>query len=182
MSILLLAAATAATLPLESATLPLPPELRAGASIVSVDEEGHVATLREGTGKMVCIADRPGDDRFDARCYHRDFIPYLYRARQLSAQGLKRDEIDARIEQELADGSFSMTMKPSAGYRMLGPISALTGEGTGWTDEMRRWQSLHIPRATAGDLGFVTEREGSMPFVMASGRLWAHVMINTPER
>lgn len=173
-------AALVSSVPLESATLPLPPELRDSASIVSLDSVGKVTTLRSGAGRMVCIADPPGDDSFDARCYHRDFIPYLYRARQLSAEGVSGNEINTRIEQELAAGTFHMTMVPTAGYRMLGPLTALTEDGTAWTGEMQRWQSIHIPRATAEDLGFVTENEASMPYVMASGELWAHVMINSP--
>ena len=188
MSALAIIAALASSAPLESATLPLPPELRESASIVSLDSEGNVATLRNGDGKMVCMADRPDDDTFDVRCYHREFIPYLYRIRQLAAEGVARSDIDARIEQEMEADMFHMTMLPTAGYRMLGPITALTEDGTAWTDEMWRWQSIHVPRATAEDLGFVTEDElglaagedALMPYVMASGDLWSHVMINSP--
>ncbi|WP_427970008.1 hypothetical protein, partial [Altererythrobacter sp.] len=116
MSAIALIAALASSVPLESSTLPLPPELRESASIVSLDSAGKVTTLRSGAGKMVCIADAPDDDTFDVRCYHRDFIPYLYRVRQLSAEGVVDTDIDVRIEQELEAGTFHMTMKPSAGY------------------------------------------------------------------
>ena len=51
---------------------------------------------------------------------------------------------------------------------------------TGWTEKMTRWQSIHIPNATAEDLGLVVDQKDLMPFVMASGTLWSHVMINTP--
>lgn len=188
MSAIAFIAALVSSAPLESATLPLPPELRESASIVSLDSEGIVTTLRSGDGRMVCIADRPADGTFDVRCYHRDFIPYFYRVRQLSAEGVARTDIDARIEQEMEAETFHMTMRPTAGYRMLGPISALIENGTAWTDEMWRWQSLHIPKATAEDLGFVTEEDlglvadtdALMPYVMASGDLWSHVMINSP--
>ena len=180
MWMLALMAAAAAPAPIESATLPLPPEMRASASIVSIDRTGKLTRLREGTGKMVCIADAPGDDVFDARCYHRDFIPYLYRSWTLEAGGLSEEKADARIEQELKAGTFHMRLTPSAGYRMYGPITALNKDGTGWTDKINRWQSLHIPRATAEDLGLVTANKPLMPYVMASGTLWAHVMINSP--
>jgi hypothetical protein len=179
MSIFVLAAAAAAAAPLASATLPLPPELRASASSVSMDRTG-IHTLRKGTGKMVCIADAPGDDVFDVRCYHRDFIPYFYRLQQLSAEGVPEEQMDARIEKELKSGTLHMRMQPSAGYRMYGPITALTNDGTVWTEKMTRWQSIHIPRATAQDMGLVTDNKPLMPYVMASGSLWAHVMINSP--
>lgn len=180
MSTLALIAAGAAAVPIESATLPLPPELRGSASIVAIDKAGKPTVLRQGEGRMVCIADQPGDDDFDARCYDRDFIPYLYRSRQLAAQGVPDKDIDARIEKEMKAGTFHMKMTPTAGYRMFGPIRALTNNGTAWTGEMSRWQSIHIPRATAKQLGLPTENRPPMPYVMASGALWAHVMINSP--
>jgi hypothetical protein len=77
-------------------------------------------------------------------------------------------------------GEFRMTMKPTAGYRMSGPITSLIDNGTAWTKEMSRWQSIHIPMATAESLGVTTKNEPPMPYVMSSGELWAHVMINSP--
>src|SRR5206468_10295060 len=88
MLIVAMIAVAAAAAPLESATLPLPPELRATASIVAVSKTGEPTTLRPGSGRMVCTADWPDDDVFDARCYDRDFIPYLYRSMQLIARGV----------------------------------------------------------------------------------------------
>ena len=129
---------------------------------------------------MVCIADAPGDDDFDARCYDRDFIPYLYRSWTLAAQGVADKDINGRIEQEIKAGTFHMRLTPSTGYRMFGPITALTNNGTAWTSKMSRWQSIHIPRATAEELGLTMKNEPPMPYVMSSGELWAHVMINSP--
>lgn len=180
MSILAVIAVMTSSASLQSATLPLPPELRESASVVSIDKAGKVSTLRNGAGKMVCIADPPGDDDFDARCYHRDFISYLYRRQQLSAEGVADKDLDARIKQELKAGTFRMTMRPTAGYRMFGPIKALTNNGTAWTGEMSRWQSIHIPMATAEDLGLTDKNKAPMPYVMSGGELWAHVMINSP--
>ncbi|MEL1249924.1 hypothetical protein [Aurantiacibacter gilvus] len=164
-------------LPLESATLPLPTALRDDATIVSLDEDAAVRVLREGDGIMVCMADPPGDDRFDARCYHREFITYIYRLRQLRALGVERSAIDLQIAEEMEAGTLHVTMAPTAGYRMIGPLTSLTEDATAWTDEMDRWQSLHIPRAIAENMGVITESEGNMPYVMASGELWSHVMI-----
>ena len=181
MLILLVGATVTASAAFETATLPLPPEFRASASIVSVDKAGRVTKLRDGPGKMVCIADTLGDETFDARCYHRDFISVVYRMKQLVAAGVPEEQLNARLEKELKAGTLRMTMKPTAGYRMLGPITALTKDGAGWTSEMWRWQSIHIPHATAEDLGVITKNEVPMPYVMSSGELWAHVMINGPS-
>jgi hypothetical protein len=163
--------------PLESATLPLPTALRDGASIVSLDTDANVTVLRESDGVMVCMADPPGDDIFDARCYHREFITYIYRIRQLRALGVEGDAIDPQISEEMEAGMLHVTMAPTAGYRMYGPLTAITEDGTAWTDEMDRWQSLHIPHAIAENMGVITEPEGDMPYVMDSGNRWSHVMI-----
>lgn len=180
MSILPLMAVVASATPIESATLPLPPELRASATIVTFDQTGKQIILRAGTGKMVCNADYPGDDVFDVRCYHRDFVPYIHRSWTLAAQGMAEKDIEETIRKEIAAGTFRMRLAPSAGYRMYGPISALINNGTAWTSKMSRWQSIHIPRATAEDMGLTTKYEGQMPYVMSSGDLWAHIMINSP--
>ena len=173
-------AATAATPPIESATLPLPPDLRAGATIVTFDRTGKQITLRAGSGNMVCNADNPGDEVFDVRCYHRDFVPYIHRSWVLASQGMAEKDIEQTIRKEISAGTLRVRMTPSAGYRMYGPISALTDNGTAWTSKMSRWQSIHIPLATAEDMGLTTTYEGQMPYVMSSGALWAHIMVNSP--
>ena len=54
------------------------------------------------------------------------------------------------------------------------------------TPRMDIWQSIHVPFATAKQLGFPDESTVSdtqvteVPFVMASGTGWAHVMIKHP--
>lgn len=176
----LAAVVAAATAPIESATLPLPANLRASATIVTFDATGKQITLRAGTGNIVCNADFPGDEIFDVRCYHRDFVPYINRSWRLAAQGMAEKDVEDTIRKEIAAGTFHMRMAPSAGYRMYGPISALTENGTAWSDKMARWQSIHIPRATAEDMGLTTIYEDQMPYVMSSGDLWAHIMINSP--
>jgi hypothetical protein len=55
------------------------------------------------------------------------------------------------------------------------------------TSYMESWQSLHVPFATAKDLGLPDESTVSdaqrtqMPYVMLSGTWWAHVMIEHPK-
>ena len=54
------------------------------------------------------------------------------------------------------------------------------------TGRLARWQSLHVPFATARAMGLPEESEISdamrplMPYVMASGTWWSHVMIEHP--
>ena len=48
-----------------AAVLPLPMQLRDGATIVRLDSSLQPEVLRQGTNGIVCIADAPNDDDFD---------------------------------------------------------------------------------------------------------------------
>jgi hypothetical protein len=159
------------------AVLPLPESLRAGATVLGYDEKLTLTTLRKGSNAMVCTADRPGDDQFDVRCYHQAFLPAIQRARELRGQGLEGSAVDQEMEKEIKAGSIKLPNHATAGYRMLGPIGAYDAATNQCTGEIRRWQSLHLPFQTAADLTLPTESKRDMPYVMASGTWWAHVMI-----
>ncbi len=139
-------------------------------------------TLREGTNNMICNGDRPRDDVFDVRCYERTFMSVIDRRRELAGPGAL-STADAKFESEIKDGRLKLPAYPTAGYRMLGPIGAYDPSSRTWTAAIDRWQSVHFPYQTAADIGLPTGREGTTPYVMASGTWWSHVMIqHTPPR
>jgi hypothetical protein len=160
-----------------AAVLPLPESLRAGATVLGYDDKLNLVTLRKGSNAMVCTADRPGDDQFDVRCYNESFMPAINRARELRRQGLQGSAVDQAMEKEIKAGSIQLPGHATAGYRMLGPIAAYDPATNTVTSEIRRWQSLHLPFQTAAELTLPTESKRDMPYVMASGTWWAHVMI-----
>ena len=67
---------------LERAVLPLPVSDRGGATVMVVEND-EARVVREGDGEFICLADAPGDDRFQAACYHRSLEPYMARGREL---------------------------------------------------------------------------------------------------
>src|SRR5215471_16806650 len=83
-----------------AAVLPLPDQLRSGAAVVRLTVGGFPEPLRKGTNTMVCIANPPGSDRFDVRCYQEDFIAVVYRAFQLNAEGIRGNKQYDQIEAE----------------------------------------------------------------------------------
>jgi len=169
-----------------SAVIPLPEYMRAGAGIVRLNRAGFPESLRKGTNGMVCIADRPGDDMLDVRCYREDFISVVYRGFQLNAEGVRGDELTNRVEAEIKGGKLIMPSQPTAGYRCLGPAKGYNPSTSSVSSEIRCWQSIHFPFQTAHDIGLLDEKEipdklrSMMPYVMSSGRYWAHVMIEHP--
>jgi hypothetical protein len=170
-----------------SAVLPLPEQLRDASAVVRLNRAGFAESLRAGTNGMVCIADRPGDDQFDVRCYREDFIPVVYRAFQLNAEGVHGLEATNRIEVEIKSGKLSLPTRPTAGYRCLGPVSGYNAATNSVANEIRCWQSIHFPFRTAHEMGLMDESEipagmrSKMPYVMSSGRYWCHVMIEHPQ-
>ena len=106
-------------------------------------------------------------------------MPIIRRVRELHARGLKSDEIDRTIDAEVKAKTLAIPDHPVAGYRMLGPISSLPRReqhGRQWAIES--WQSVHFPYKTA-EIGLPEEGQvqSTMPYVMASGTFWSHVMI-----
>lgn len=161
---------------LAASVLPLPEALRAGAGVRVVGPAG-VTILRPSTNGLMCTADRPGDDVFDVRCYHVDFLAVMDYVRSLRQQSVAESALDVRLKEAERQGAIRLPSSPTAGYRMLGPISAFDAARATATDAIDKWQSVHFPFRTAAQLGLPITREGVMPFVMASGTWWSHVMI-----
>ena len=164
-----------------AAVLPLPPALRAGATVVRLDDAMKPELLRKGTNGMVCIADRPNDDMFDLRCYRDFFIPVVYRAFQLGYR-----VAGPKVGEEVKAGKLELSRDPTAGYRCLGPAAGYDAVRNEMDSRIECWQSLHFPFRTASETGFPDEADmpesqrRSMPYVMGSGTYWSHVMIRHP--
>ena len=162
-----------------AAVLPLPEVMREHATVLGYAPDLSLVTLRQGSNRMVCTASRPGNEEFDVRCYHESFMPVVRRLRDLHSQGVKQAEIDRIINAEVKAKKLAIPDHPTAGYRMLGPISAYQPATNAVGKEIQSWQSVHFPYKTAAEIGLPEEGQvtGTMPYVMASGTFWSHVMI-----
>ena len=162
------------------ALMPLPEQLRAGATVVRLDA-AFEPEVRKGTNGMVCISDAANDDRFDVRCYRDTFIAAVYCAFQLGYQ-----VSGEKAEAEIKAGKLKISREPTAGYRCLGPIAGYDAPGNSVNAQIECWQSIHFPFKTATEIGFPDEHDVSasqqreMPYVMSSGKYWSHVMIRHP--
>lgn len=179
-----LSPASPAAKQIAAAVLPLPLVLREHATVLGYAPNMSLVTLRKGSNGMVCTATRPGSDEFDVRCYQECFMPVVRRLRELHSQGVKQEEIYRTIDAELKTNKLAMPGHPTAGYRMLGPISAYHAESNTVGSEIKSWQSVHFPYKTAAEIGLPEEGQvpNTMPYVMASGTFWSHVMIEHDEQ
>lgn len=169
---------------MDAAVLPLPLDLRANAGVIRWVAPDRFEQLRPSRNGMSCSADPPGDDEFDVRCYNDAFLQVIRRMRELRRTAASGAEAEAQLRREIESGELVLPAAPTAGYRMLGPISALDFETGEAGPEIAKWQSIHFPFRTAREMGLTEVQEpsetalpGLMPFVMASGTWWSHVMI-----
>jgi len=161
-----------------AAVLPLPAVLQNQASVILFDKHGTPVIARKGTNDMNCMLF-PSSTEFDARCYHSSFLPMFLRGRELGNSGMQPKDVAKTIDNEVQQKKLNLPDHPTAGYRMLGPISAYDQKTNTAGDAIRSWQSIHFPYKTAQEIGLPVQGEvpRTIPYVMASGTYWSHVMI-----
>jgi hypothetical protein len=169
---------------IQFAVLPLPEQMRAAATVMTLDVRRQPVILRKGSNNMVCMRWVPGEEFWDARCYDKTVSRVIVRVEQLVLEGLTPGPaLRARLDSESRAGTLAWPPRPTAGYRVLGPRSAYDPETHRASPSLYRWQSLHVPFATAAEMGLPDESTLSndekrrTPYVMASGTWWSHVMI-----
>lgn len=159
-----------------AAVLPLPAELRDGATVLGYDAAGALVTLRKGTGDMHCLADDPRDaENFHVACYHKAMEPFMARGRALRAAGTKGDQVDSVRFREIRSGRLAMPRGAWSLYSLTGKASgwdAATGTLTG----ARPLFVLYMPFATVASTG-VSAKPGKGPWLMFPGTPKAHLMI-----
>ncbi len=156
-----------------------PEERREGATVLGFDAAAQIKVLRAGTNDLVCLADKPGDDKFSVACYHQSLEPFMKRGRELEAQGVKGEERLKRRWQEADAGTLAMPKTPATLY-------VLNGSGfdpaTGKVKDAYLRYVVYTPWATPESTGLPLEplSEGG-PWLMFPGTAGAHIMISPPQ-
>ena len=159
-----------------------PEDRRAGAQVLGYAVEGGklvVALLRAGTNDLICLGDRPGDDRWSAACYHQSLEPFMRRGRELEAEGVSADERMKRRWAEADAGTLAMPKLPATLYVLSGArFDAATGKVV---DPYLRYV-VYTPYATQETTGLPLSPPGpGGPWIMFPGTAGAHIMINPPK-
>ena len=153
------------------ATLPLPEDLRAGATVYKYDAKtGDRIVLRKGTNSLECMPR--GNDGF-TWCYNtvsaarRDFSAKLH------AQGKSDKEIEAAVAEETKAGKLQETPFGTMSYRLYGK-----------KDRIQLLWVLSVPGATPESIGVSTgsQRDAAIsgdgrPWLMLAGTPRAHIMM-----
>ena len=155
-----------------------PDDRRDGARVLGWDDDGKVVELRAGANDLVCLAARPGEERWSVACYHKSLEPFMARGRELLAQGITGEERIAMRETEIAEGKLAMPREPRTLYVLHG--SGFDAEAGKVVDPYLRWV-IYTPYATPESTGLTTRPVPGAPWLMAPGTAGAHVMINPPR-
>lgn len=158
-----------------------PGDRREGATVMGYSDEGDLTVLREGTNKLICLADKPGDDRFHATCYHESLEAYMARGWELRAEGKEGPETLEIRHQEADAGKLKMPTTPATIYNLGGPAEIFdpeTGEVSGgnWV-----W-AVYVPYATEESTGLPTTPQApGAPWIMRPGTASSHIMVVQPR-
>jgi hypothetical protein len=157
--------------PVSQAVLPLPEDLRAGATVYTYDPAtGARKVLRQGSNAVECMPR--GEDGF-TWCYHKVSGPRRDLAAKLRAEKKTPEEISAAIAEATKAGTIQATPFGTMSYRMYSK-----------RDRIQLLWVLSVPGATPESIGVSTasQREDALelrgsPWLMLSGTPGAHIMI-----
>ena len=161
------------------AVLPLPPDLRAGATVLGYGADGKLTPLRKGTGEMTCLGPNPTAPRFHVACYHNSMEPFMERGRALRASGVNGDAVDSARFREVKAGKLAMPKSPASLYSLTGDWTTLDAAAL-TTNGARRLFVIYIPFATAQTTGLSDRPARGTPWIMGAGTPKAHIMF-VPE-
>ncbi len=157
--------------PIAQATLPLPEDLRAGATVITYDKAtGARNVLRQGTNFVECTPK--SDDGF-TWCYNKVTAP----RRDLQAKLRAEKKTPKEIQEAVAAATAAGTLKPT-------PFGTISYRLYGKKDRIQLLWVMSVPNATPESIGVSqgSQRDEALkghgvPWLMLPGTSGAHIMI-----
>ena len=163
-----------------AAALALPAALEDSATVIAVDADGVESVVREGTSDISCRVSSRDDDsasnRLNVWCVPSAMRAMVVRGREIREAGVSREDGMAQMRAEMESGDLDVSALPQVGYAFRGEADTFGADVA--SIEGTNWQIVAVPFATGETLGVIEEPEGSMPWIMAPGTPWAHIMIS----
>jgi len=156
-----------------------PPDRRDAASVYGYNGEGGFVLLRQGAGELICLADKPDDDRFQSACYHQSLEPYMARGRELRAEGVTGPDSFTARHAEIDAGTLAMPREAAMVYNLGGPPE-MHDLDTGSVEEGlgRRVYATYIAYASEASTGLsTTPPQAGAPWIMRPGTPSSHIMV-----
>jgi hypothetical protein len=157
-----------------AAVLPLPKEMKAGATVMGYRVKDKLEVIRPGTNGMICLALYVTRPDFHVACYHKGLEPFMARGRELRAQGITnvdsvrfREVAEGRLKMPKAGALYEINAKGQSGW------NPKTGVLTGGTP----MAVIYLPFATTEETGLPSVPQPNGPWLMQPGTAKAHVML-----
>ena len=150
---------------IEEATAALPESLRAGASVVMIDTDGHKQVLRPGSNGFVCSPDKPAPG-FKVACVEATVNGFFAAVRPIVAQATSKAERRELIDAAIEKGVIKIPTPGSRNYVLSGPDR----------QRAKLLLTIFLPGATAESTGLSTERSDGT-WLMCPGSPGAHIMV-----
>lgn len=158
------------------AVMAAPTAARDGAEVRAWTEDGGLRVIREGTNDFVCLANRPGGERFQTTCYHNGLEPFLARGRELREEGLTGMAYQEARWAEADAGTLQMPEMAAVlnNFFLDDPDwDPLTGDEA----DGGRLNTVYMPYATPEATGIPTRAPQGHPWLMWPGKASSHIMI-----
>lgn len=167
---------------IQTAVLAAPEMYRDNATVLGYNEIGELVTLRQGTNKMICLADDPNKEGISVACYGAELESFMARGRALVAEGKTTQEKREIRKQEIEAGTLLMPTEPSMVYVLAGEETDYSEE-TGELLKSRIRYVLYKPYMTGESTGLPTKPQApGMPWLMDAGTHRSHIMISPPKK
>ncbi len=161
-----------------TALMAAPKEHREGATVIGYNMAGEFVTLKEGDNDLICLADNPSRDGFNAACYHKDMEPFMARGRELRKEGKTAGEIFNIREEETKSGQLSIGKAGSTLHIYFGKGNQYDPE-TSEVEGAKYRYVVYMPWATAESTGLPEKPiAANHPWIMNPGTHRAHIMIS----
>ncbi|MCG2431075.1 hypothetical protein [Aequorivita xiaoshiensis] len=171
-----------ADIQIKTAVLAAPEMYRDAATVLGYNAEGKLVTLREGTNKLICLADDPNKEGISVACYGAELEPFMARGRELEAAGKSNPEKQEVRKQEIEAGTLKMPKEPSMVYVLAAEDKDLNTE-TGELENSRIRYVLYKPYMTGESTGLPTKPQApGMPWLMDAGTHRSHIMISPARK
>jgi hypothetical protein len=159
-----------------AAVLPLPEQMRAGATVMGYKTAGKLEVLRPGTNGMNCLALYVTRPDFHVACYHSGLEAFMARGREIREKMGARANVDSIRYAEITAGKLKMPV--------AGALYSMTGKKENWNATTRTATQLnplsvvYIPGATEESTGLskAPQKPGT-PWLMFPGTPKAHIML-----
>ena len=154
------------------AVLPLPEDLKAGATVVTYDPDtGERIVLRQGTNQVEC--NPPDMEAMQTTCYGKSAAPQFDLMAKLAAEGKSPEEVQAGVAAAREAGTLQPPTFGTMGYALRHTDQRI---GLLWV--------MLVPGATSESIGVSTESQRNnalkgqgRPWLMLAGTPNAHIMI-----